>query len=215
MLSALTPPDGMNDISVNGAVRARMAAGPPSRPAGKNLTSVNPRPTAVISSEAVATPGNAGTPSSADRASTGTDNPGLTTNCAPASTTSSTCAGTSTEPAPTWRLGRAAARIRIASIPAAVRKVISTTSTPPASSASPSGTAWAASWITTTGTIGHLVSSDCELICFSFPSEFRASSDDVAGQALLVQVVPGGEPLPVAGDLADGPAEPVAHGQAR
>ena len=61
----------MNDISVNGAVRARMAAGPPSSPAGKNLTSVNPRPTAVISSEAVATPGNAGTPSSADRASTG------------------------------------------------------------------------------------------------------------------------------------------------
>src|SRR6478672_10133878 len=98
MLSAFTPPDGMNDISVNGAVRARMAAGPPSRPAGKNFTSESPRPTAVISSEAVATPGNPGTPSSSDRANTATDRPGLTTNCAPASTTSSTCAGTSTDP---------------------------------------------------------------------------------------------------------------------
>ena len=43
MLSAFTPPEGMNDIRVNGAARARIAAGPPSRPAGKNLTSSSPR----------------------------------------------------------------------------------------------------------------------------------------------------------------------------
>ena len=42
MFSAFTPPDGMNDMRVNGAASARMAAGPPSSPAGKNLTSSSP-----------------------------------------------------------------------------------------------------------------------------------------------------------------------------
>ena len=42
MLSTLTPPDGMNDIAVNGAASALIPAGPPSRLAGKNLTSVRP-----------------------------------------------------------------------------------------------------------------------------------------------------------------------------
>ena len=50
----------MNDMRVNGAASARIAAGPPSSPAGKNLTSSRPSDTAVISSLAVATPGQRG-----------------------------------------------------------------------------------------------------------------------------------------------------------
>ena len=67
MLSAPTPPDGMNDIPVNGAASALIAAGPPSSPAGKNFTSSSPRFNAVISSDAVATPGRAGTPARGTR----------------------------------------------------------------------------------------------------------------------------------------------------
>ena len=82
MLSAFTPPEGMNDILVNGAASARIAAGPPSRPAGKNLTSSRPRAEAAIRSLAVATPGSAGTPSRAallhhvDRQAGADDEPG-------------------------------------------------------------------------------------------------------------------------------------------
>ena len=68
----------MKDMVVKGAIRARIAAGPPNRPAGKNFTSVNPRLIAVISSEDVATPGRAGTPRSVERLITSTDSPGLT-----------------------------------------------------------------------------------------------------------------------------------------
>ena len=51
MLAGLTPPDGMNDMVVKGAVSALIAEGPPSSPAGKNLTSFSPSSMAAINSE--------------------------------------------------------------------------------------------------------------------------------------------------------------------
>ena len=90
---------------------------------------------------AVATPGKTGTPqllAAARRPPA--PKPGLTTNRAPASTARSTCSGVSTVPAPTSSSGSAAIA-RIASAAAAVRKVTSTVCSPPAASASASGSA--------------------------------------------------------------------------
>src|SRR4051794_5078661 len=112
----------------------------------------------------------------------------------------------------------------MASMPALVRRVISAMVMPPASSASPSGTACATSWMTTTGTTGHLVSSDCALIGLFlgwiwsmagervprlwFGDHFRGwSSDDLAGGDRVIEFVPGGQALPVTGLLADRSAE--------
>ena len=53
------PSNNLKAMRVNGAASARIAAGPPSRPAGKNFTSSSPSETAVINSLAVATPGSA------------------------------------------------------------------------------------------------------------------------------------------------------------
>jgi hypothetical protein len=87
---------------------------------------------------AVATPGNAASPTDRQRRTTGSASPGLTTNRAPAAATSSTWSGTSTVPAPTCMPGSAARR-RLDSSPASVRKVISMTSIPPSSRASARG----------------------------------------------------------------------------
>ena len=80
-------------------------------------------------------------------------------NCAPASVTAAASSGVSTVPAPTTIPGTSAATARIASTPAAVRRVISMTPMPPRRSAVASGTAVATSSTTTTGMTGEMSST--------------------------------------------------------
>src|SRR3712207_1672616 len=111
------------------------------------------------------------------------------------------------------------------SAPAGVRRVISTASMPPASRALPSGTAWAGSSRTTTGMTGQrpsreftgflLVAGGVARALLSAGVAGSGSPDDLARPAGQVgELVGGGEPLPVAGHLADGAAEEVAGVQA-
>ena len=80
--------------------------------------------------------------------------PGLIANCAPASVTSFSCSTLVTVPAPTIASGTSLAIARIASIAHSVRRVTSSTRTPPATSAFAIGTACSSFFTTITGTTG-------------------------------------------------------------
>ena len=115
-------------------------ATPPAASAGKSLRRSRPWSRAAITSVAVATPGITGTPSSRQRSTTRALKPGVTTNRAPASTA---CVDLLR---PHDRAGAdeesvSAAMRRIASRRPSVRNVTSATGSPPAASASASGSA--------------------------------------------------------------------------
>ncbi|MEJ0065689.1 MAG: hypothetical protein WDM85_09805 [Caulobacteraceae bacterium] len=108
----------------------------------------------AISSLAVAIPGRNGRPdrvAASDRAGV---RPGETMNFAPAFIAASTSAAVTAVPTPGMASGTSRSMARIASSAAPVRRVISIARMPPATNAFASGTACAASSITTTGITG-------------------------------------------------------------
>ena len=101
----------------------------------------------------VTQPGVTAMPCSTHQLTTSGSKPGATMNFAPHATACSHCASVMTVPAPTSISGHCSLTARIESAAAAVRNVISITSTPPARSALAVGTASFASSSTTTGTM--------------------------------------------------------------
>ena len=136
------PPVGMNFTPVERKAPRRFLIifTPPAASAGKNLTIGAPAVSACESSLAVAMPGTIGRP------------PGATPNAAPAATAARTCSGVRSVPAPTTASGTSALMRAIAPAAACVRNVTSRTGSPPFTSARASGTAFASSSITITGT---------------------------------------------------------------
>jgi hypothetical protein len=126
---------------------------PPLVSAGKNLKKSRPRPSPRMMSDAVAMPGNIGTRWSRLARTTSSVRPGLTTNFAPALAASANWLALVTVPAPTSAPGTSAAILAMASSATGLRRVISSTSSPPSTSALASGTAWARSLRTITGTM--------------------------------------------------------------
>ena len=100
----------------------------------------------------VTQPGVTATPFSTHQRTTSSSKPGETMNLAPISTALLHCRSVTTVPAPTSMSGQRSATARMASAAAAVRKVISIMSIPPASMALAAGTASSALSRTTTGT---------------------------------------------------------------
>ena len=129
-----------------------MAERPPYTPAGKNLTTVKPSFIAAMISLGVTQPGVTAMPFSTHQRTTSSSKPGETINFAPHSTACLHCSSVMTVPAPTNISRQFSATALIESAAAAVRNVISITSTPPASKAFAVATASFASSNTTTGT---------------------------------------------------------------
>ena len=158
MFCVLTPPVGMNLIPPNGPESAFMAESPPYTPAGKNFTTFSPSFMAAMISVGVTQPGVTATPFSTHQRTTSSSKPGATMNFAPHSTALRHWASVMTVPAPTSISGQLSATALIESAAAAVRNVISITSTPPASKAFAVVTASFASSSTTTGTTADAAS---------------------------------------------------------
>ena len=148
----------MNLIPPNGPESAFMAERPPYTPAGKNLTTVKPSFIAAMISLGVTQPGVTAMPFSTHQRTTSSSKPGETINFAPHSTACLHCSSVMTVPAPTNISRQFSATALIESAAAAVRNVISITSTPPASKAFAVATASFASSSTTTGTTADLAS---------------------------------------------------------
>ena len=148
------PPVGMNFTPVERKAPRRFLIifTPPAASAGKNLTIGAPAVSACESSLAVAMPGTIGRPASFAAAITTGSKPGATPNAAPAATAARTCSGVRSVPAPTTASGTSALMRAIAPAAAFVRNVTSRTGSPPFTSARASGTAFASSSITITGT---------------------------------------------------------------
>ncbi|CDK62749.1 hypothetical protein [Klebsiella pneumoniae IS10] len=139
----------------NGPAIACRAFTPPLASAGKNLNSFRPYCIPSISSDTVLIPGISGmVPSSVAAFSRDSVRPGLIANCAPASVTAFNCSTLVTVPAPTIASGTSLAIARIASRAHSVRRVTSSTRTPPATSAFAIGTACSSFFTTITGTTG-------------------------------------------------------------
>ncbi len=100
----------------------------------------------------VTTPGRMGSCFAMQAAITPSSLPGDTMNCAPAAAACASCSREITVPAPTSISGTSFTTAAMLALAAAVRKVISITSTPPASRALAVGTARATSSSTITGT---------------------------------------------------------------
>ena len=158
MFCVLTPPVGMNLIPPKGPESAFMAESPPYTPAGKNFTTVKPIFIAAMISVGVTQPGVTATPFSTHQRTTSSSKPGATMNFAPHSTALRHWSSVMTVPAPTSISGQLSATALIESAAAAVRNVISITSTPPASKAFAVATASFASSSTTTGTTADAAS---------------------------------------------------------
>src|SRR6476659_1608881 len=158
-VATVIPPVGQNRAAGTGdAIDFRNGA-PPEASAGKNFISVNPASRTASTSDTVAVPGRNGSPVPAIAASRAGVVPGETRNCAPASAASLAWPGATIVPAPTRISGTSSATARIASSATGVRRVSSMTGRPPATRARATGTAWAGSSITTTGTTGTRESS--------------------------------------------------------
>src|SRR5215831_11009236 len=112
---ASMPPVGQNFASGSGAATDLSHAVPPDASAGKNFSTLKPRPMSVIASVTVAQPGSTGTEASAIAAAT------------------SACF--TTVPTPTTQAGTSAEIAFTASIAALVRSVTSITCSLPATSA--------------------------------------------------------------------------------
>src|SRR2546423_4229287 len=78
------PPVGQNLRSGNGAATDLSHATPPQASAGKNFSTLKPRPLSAIASDTVAQPGSTGTDASASAAASSAGGPGLTGYFAPA-----------------------------------------------------------------------------------------------------------------------------------
>src|SRR2546423_14463848 len=135
------PPVGQNLRSGNGAATDLSHATPPEASAGKNFSTLKPRPLSVIASETVAQPGSTGTDASASAAASAVGVPGLTRYFAPAAIAAAISDTRVTVPTPTMQSGTCAAIARIAARAAKVRSVTSITGNPPATSARARGTA--------------------------------------------------------------------------
>src|SRR5688572_24328512 len=159
-VAAVIPPVGQNRAAGTGAAIDFRNAAPPDASAGKNFSSVQPASSTASTSETVAVPGRNGSPVSAIAPSSDGVEPGDTRNCAPASRASFAWPGVTIVPAPTRISGTSAAIARIASSATGVRRVSSTTGSPPATRARATGTACAGSSTTTTGTTGTRESSE-------------------------------------------------------
>ena len=139
-------------LDPKGPESAFMAESPPYTPAGKNLTTVKPSFIAAMISLGVTQPGVTAIPFSTHQRTTSSSKPGETINLAPHSTACLHCSSVMTVPAPTSMSGQFSATALMESAAAAVRNVISITSTPPASKAFAVATASFTSSNTTTGT---------------------------------------------------------------
>src|SRR5208283_1908762 len=151
MLCSLTPPVGLKRTSGNGPPNAFSAPMPPTCSAGNSFTVVKPRAIAAMISDAVPTPGTNGTPRSAAASSSSGVAPGLKANGRSRRLASFRSRRVTTVPSPTIASATSALIAAAASAPAAVRKVISSVRTPPATSALASGTARSTRSIVSTG----------------------------------------------------------------
>ncbi|MCY1540232.1 hypothetical protein D9M68_758600 [compost metagenome] len=104
-------------------------------------------------SEALLVPGNIGTSLSRLALSNSAVEPGVTMNCAPASSAAASICRSSTVPAPTQSSGRCSRSRRMAVRPWAERRVISSTLRPPAARASANGRMSASRAMVITGMI--------------------------------------------------------------
>src|SRR5689334_24966752 len=148
------PPVGQNLISGNGAATDLSQAVPPDASAGKNFSTLKPRPASVIASDTVAQPGSTGTGASASADARSNGVPGLTRYFAPAEIAAAMSDTRVTVPTPTTQSGTSAAMALIASSAALVRSVTSMTGSPPATSARASGMASTVRSIVRTGMTG-------------------------------------------------------------
>ena len=153
MLWLLIPPVGRNFIPGKGAESDFKAVSPPYTFAGKNFTTESPNFTADMISDGATQPGVTVIPALMQYFMISSSKPGETIKPAPADTAALHCSRFMTVPAPTSISGQADATAAMLSFAAAVRKVISITSIPPARSAFAVGTASSALSSTTTGTI--------------------------------------------------------------
>ncbi len=112
-------------------------------------------------------PGNSGTAASSPHCSSSSVQPGVTTNCAPAASTASNCAAASTVPAPTVKAGRCERSSAMASIPKAVRRVISSVVIPPSARASASGSTSSSRSIFSSGSSGERLNKESSICVFS------------------------------------------------
>src|SRR5208337_3884839 len=177
MLCSLTPPVGLKRTSGNGPPNAFSAPMPPTCSAGNSFTVVKPRAIAAMISDAVPTPGTNGTPRSAAASSSSGVAPGLKANGRSRRLASFRSRRVTTVPSPTIASATSALIAAAASAPAAVRKVISSVRTPPATSALASGTARSTRSIVSTG-ISRAARSNSGTLSFAvviraYPSGLR------------------------------------------
>src|SRR5437868_14527724 len=109
------PPVGQNLMSGKGAATDFSQATPPDASAGKNFSTLKPRPLSAIASDTVAHPGSTGTDASASAAASSGGVPGLTRYLAPAETAAAISSTRVTVPTPTMQSGTSPAIARIAS----------------------------------------------------------------------------------------------------
>src|SRR4051794_12655433 len=190
-----------------GPATADRKSAPPLGPAGKNFRTSRPASARRIISVMVPAPGSRGRPASRAADSRRSGDPGSTMNEAPARRTASTSDGVVTVPAPTRISGTSAATRSMAESPAAVRRVISRTPTPPRARARARGTAAAASCTTTTGMTG-LMATTSAAACATPPSAVITTRHPVgprhAGPGSRRTAEPGHrEHMPVLADIVE------------
>src|SRR5436305_15306813 len=109
------PPVGQNLMSGKGAATDFSQATPPDASAGKNFSTLKPRPLSAIASDTVAQPGSTGTDASASAAASSAGVPGLTRYFAPAAMAATMSDTRVTVPTPMTQSGTCAAMARHAS----------------------------------------------------------------------------------------------------
>ena len=124
---------------------------PPDCSAGKNLRTFSPILTAAVTCEGFTTPGTIGSPAAWAARTISGSNPGETRKSAPACCAAATCDSVRIVPAPIAMSGWAARIAAIDSSAHGLRSVTSIERTPPATSASASGTAAPAEGMAMTG----------------------------------------------------------------
>src|SRR3954447_16783593 len=164
-LASPIPPVGQNRTFGNGPASARSALIPPDCSAGKNLTRSKPCASACIRSDAVAMPGaNGKSPAAAALNRSGVA-PGLTPNSAPSASARARSSALRMVPMPTMASGTPDIIAFAASIATGVRRVTSSTRTPPATSARASGTASSSRSMVRTGITVACLNSATSFSC--------------------------------------------------